>query len=82
MFRITSYYLRKLFGMLFAIYVYRKQVRWLTSLNKNIDYDINRLNPQTPLIIFKEKENGNNIYSKRRYFTVGNHIHELKRTPS
>ena len=57
-------------------------MRWLTSLNKNIDYDINRLKPRTPLIIFKEKENGNNIYSKRRFFTVGNHKLELKRTPS
>ena len=57
-------------------------MRRLTYLNKDIDYNFNRLKPRTPLIIFKEKENGNNIYSKRRFFTVGNHKHELKRTPS
>jgi len=68
--------------MLFAIYVYRKQVRWLTSLNKNIDYDINRLNPRTPLIVFKEKEDENYIYSNLGYFTVGNLKHKHKRTPS
>ena len=71
-----------MFSVIFCDKFYRKQVRWLTYLNKDIDYNINRLKPHTPLIIFKEKENGNNIYSKRRFFTVGNHKHELKRTPS
>ena len=63
--------------MLFAFYVYRKQVRWLTSLNKNIDYDINRLNSRTPLIVFKEKEDEKYIYIYHGYFTVGNLKHKI-----
>ena len=34
---------------------------------------INRLNPCTPTIIFKEKEDENAIHSNSRDFTVGNH---------
>ena len=52
---------------------YRKQVRRLTYLNKNIDYDINRLNPCALIIIFKEKENEEYIYSNSRDFAVSNH---------
>jgi hypothetical protein len=68
--------------VIFCDKFHRKHVRWLTYLNKDIDYNVNRQKPHTPLIIFKEKENGNNIYSKRRFFTVGNHKHELKKTTS
>ena len=71
-----------MFSLIFCEKFYRKQVRWLTSLNKNIDYDINRLNPRTPLIVFKEKEDENYIYSNLGYFTVGNLKHKHKRTPS
>jgi hypothetical protein len=48
-------------------------VRCLTDLNKNIDYDVNRLGPRIPLIIFLEEENENTIYSNPRLITVGNH---------
>ena len=48
-------------------------MRRLTYLNKNIDYDFNRLNPFTLIIIFKEKEDENTIYSNSRDFAVGNH---------
>ena len=61
-----------MFSVIFCAKFYRKQVRWLTSLNKNIDYDINRLKPSTPLTTFKEKENENTIHSNPRVFTVGN----------
>ena len=71
-----------MFSVIFCAKFYRKQVRWLTSLNKNIDYNFNRLNPRTPLIVFKEKEDENNIYSNLGYFTVGNLKHKHKRTPS
>ena len=60
---------------------HRKQVRWLTYLNKNIDYNVNRRDSRLSLIIFLEEENENYIYSNLGSFTVGNHQkHKQKRT--
>jgi hypothetical protein len=42
-----------------------------------MDYNVNRLNFQTPLIIFKGKENEKNIYINHGYFSVGNLKHKI-----
>jgi hypothetical protein len=66
-----SYFIIKLF-LIFCDKFHRKQVWWLTYLNRKIGYGVNRLNPHTLLIIFKEKENEEYIYINHGCFTVGN----------